>query len=289
MGRAGLAAAIWTACSSPSGAQILSVTLQKPARDFGIFVGDPLTATATIRLGPDTLLDRDSLPVPGPAGASIDVRRVAVSQDRDGSLVTILVTYQSFVAPPQVIEAEVPGYTAAFTRSGVRLAARVPGFTFTASPFRHDLQAAADPALLRPDHPALAARDAAARWLAVAGGTLALLAGLTLLAERGWRGRGGRGPFAEADRQIASARRRGEAAGALLALHRAFDATAGRRVLAADIGDFLAQQQHFAPSRHDVETFFSWSRKAFFDAAGGAPPWPEMVRMARALRRAERS
>ena len=288
MRRAWPMAVILAGCYAHADAQILSVTQQKPARDFGILVGDVMRASAAIRVVPGTVLDRSSLPAAGPVSASIDVRRVDVAESRDGALVTIRVDYQSFFAPPEVAQAEVPGYSAVFSCNGARLSAAIPAFTFTASPFRHDLQAATDPALLRPDHPAVLARDPAAPWLTLAGGALALPAGLMLLARSGWGLRPMRGPFAAADRHIAGLARSQAGPGALQALHRAFDATAGRRVFAGDVDSFLDQHPHFAPLRGDIEDFFLASREAFFGPGAATPPWHELARVARALRRAER-
>jgi mxaA protein len=93
-------------------------------------------------------------------------------------------------------------------------------------------------------------------------------------------------PFARAAMQIANANSDNDA---LRALHRAFDAAAASRMLAADIPEFLQRHPHFQPLRADIELFFAASRAAFF-SAGAAQTMrvPELRALARKLRRAER-
>ncbi len=272
-----------TISGSPAAAQV-SVTLQPPARDFGYFPGDLLTGTAVIVLGPDTILDARSLPPAGPVSGSMDVRRVEVSRAADGRRVEVRVTYQTFFSPEQVLRADIPGYALAFAQAGHRLTAAVPGFSVAVSPFRHDLQPVLDPAALRPDHAALSADTGTALRDLLAGAALAALAGLILLVP-GFDRR--RGPFARAARQLARLPPDGAAPDGLLVLHRAFDATAGRRLFADDLDVFLDGHPRFAPLRTEIAGFFAASRDAFF-GAGAAPDRPWLVRLGGELVRAER-
>ena len=70
--------AVALASSGASRAQTLTVTLGKPARDFGVFVGDLLTSTAFIDIPPGAVLDPRSLPQDGPVSPIVDIRRVSV-------------------------------------------------------------------------------------------------------------------------------------------------------------------------------------------------------------------
>ncbi len=274
-------------CGGPSAAQTLPVTLQTPPRDFGVFVGDLLTSVATITVPPGARLDERSLPVEGPVSSVIDVRRATVGGTP--SRVEIRVTYQSFFSPEEVLGADVPGYVVAFVQGGRRLRASVPGFGFTASPFRHDLQPVLDPAALRADHVPAPARARGAAWEAAAG-MAAMLCGLLVLAwPRLFAAR--QTPFAKAGREIARlARAPGGDAGAeaMRVLHRAFDATAGRRVLADDLDAFFDQHPRFAPLRERIGGFFASSRAVFFGAAAEAPGAAAWTALCRDLAGAER-
>ncbi len=274
-------------CGGPCAAQVVSVTLQPPARDFGVFVGDELTSTATLQVLPGTTLDLRSLPQEGPVSASVDLRRVAVGGTP--GRVEIRVTYQSFFSPEQVLAAEVPGYKVSFSAGGRRLQAAVPGFRFTASTFRHDLQPVLDPAVLRPDHTQAVARAPGAGWKMTAG-LAAMACGVLALAwPFGFASR--QAPFRKAARELAGlARKPGATAGreAMLVLHRAFDATAGRRLFAGDLDDFVGRHQRFLPLRERIGTFFEASRGVFFGAPAEAPDVTAWVALCDDLARAER-
>ena len=62
----------------------------------------------------------------------------------------------------------------------------------------------------------------------------------------------------------------------LLDLHRAFDATAGQRLLAEDVPRFLSAHGQFRPFAPEIERFFATSRLAFFgnDLPGAAKAMP---------------
>jgi mxaA protein len=111
-----------------------------------------------------------------------------------------------------------------------------------------------------------------------AGAALALLALILLAYHYAWwpfRMRPAR-PFTAAARAIERARARdaslaGYRAG-LLDLHRAFDAAAGRRLLAEDVPEFIASHSEFLPLQEDIDRFFATSRRVFFgnDVEGAA-------------------
>ena len=78
----------------------------------------------------------------------------------------------------------------------------------------------------------------------------------------------------------------------LLDLHRAFDASAGRRVLAEDVPIFIAGHQVFEPLASDISRFFATSRRAFLgnDLAGAAEDMPltDVATLGKRLGEAER-
>ncbi|MFD1355738.1 nonribosomal peptide synthetase MxaA, partial [Methylorubrum suomiense] len=80
---------------------------------------------------------------------------------------------------------------------------------------------------------------------------------------------------------------------ALLVLHRAVDATAGRRVLADDLPLFLDRHPAFRGQADDLARFFAASRRAFFgretEAAARTLPLPEIETLLARLAAAERS
>jgi len=269
-------------CATPAAAQVLGVKLQPPARDFGYFIGDTMTLGVRIRLAPGTVLDTFSLPAPGAVAAAIDLRRVTVTSQADTLLVQA--DYQTFVAPEEAMQMRVPGYMLTFRNGAKMFQATIPPWSFYTSPFRHERAAVTDPAVLRPD-PELAPLDTAPFRLGAAAALAVALAALLVLARlRGWRPRLAlrRPPFAKAVRQLHGADR----TSAMLALHRAFDTTAGRALLAEDVEIFLRDHPAFQPLRNDIELFFGLSRATFFGRHAAADA--DLLTLARRLRRAER-
>lgn len=274
----------------PAFAQIRSVTLQPPARVLGVLVGDTLAATAVIDVGPDTVLDTASLPSSGPVTPSIDIRGIgtASSGSAAGRRYTVRVTYQNFTTPDHVGSVDVPGYTLAFRQSGKRVTAVVPGFSFTASPIQNANEVVVDASSLRPDRPFGLMDVTGPTRLIVAGCAMALLAcgGLALtLGSMAWPLRRA-GPFALALRGMRAGK--ADADAAFLLLHRAFDETAGMRVLAEDLDDFFVRHPGFGARRADIEAFFASSRQLFFGRPAAVTPG-SAERLARALVRVERN
>jgi mxaA protein len=269
---------------------LAQVVLHPPARDFGYFLGDTFAIEAEVAPPAGAVLDARSLPAPGPVSTWIDVRGASV-RERDGRL-WVRIAYQSFFDPAEAARASVPPYTLVFTRAGERLTVPVPGWSFLVSPFRHTLTPVMEASALRGDHAPLHAPERGA-WLRLLLACAGALGAAGWLAHaRGWWRLPGlrRPPFAAAARRIAALARAGGApTDALLALHRAFDATAGRRVLAGDLRGFLDSHPRFAAQRQAIAAFFEASRRHFFGARGEAG-WSvaEALALARALSAAER-
>ncbi len=273
-------------------AQIRSIETKPPQRDFGYYAGDLFVSTAILEVGADTFLDNGSLPPAGPVSPSIDLRSTQISETRaaDGRRITIRTEWQNFSTPDEVSRVDVPGYKLIFTQGRSRLTASIPGFSISVSPFRHDLQPVLDASVLRPDH-AVEQADIAKDWrMLFMSGATAVLAGLYLAWRNGvfFNVRRGAAPFARAARDIAQHKQ--NATEAMLRLHRAFDETAGERVLADDLDSFLIKRIRFAPLRADIEGFFAHSRRIFFesDETASTAQLPSLTRLSRALARAER-
>jgi mxaA protein len=271
-------------------AQIRSIDARPPQRDFGYYAGDLLISTVVVDVGPDTVLDANSLPPTGPVSSAIDLRNVSFTEARmpGGHRITVRAEWQNFYTPDEVSRLDIPGYQLVFHHGPSRLTADISGFSISVSPFRHDLQPVLDTSVLRPNHPVTPIDITPSKQMLVGSGALAILAAITLVCSSGvwpWTRRG-HAPFARAAREIA--RYSGESREALLLLHRAFDDTAGERVLAEDLEAFLITQVRFGPLDDDIKQFFAESRKVFFDIGHAPPTLPSLVRLSRALARAER-
>ena len=280
-------------------AQVRSVTVQPPQRDFGYFVGDVMDAQAVVTVDAGAELEASSLPSTGPVSTWVDLRHIDIKQSTEaGALrITISSQYQSFYDPEEAGRTQVPGYILSFKSGGKRFDAQVPGFSYLASPFRHDLNPIIESSALRGDHPFLTVSMGAAKLRLILSLAVALLAAAALAAGRGWlpglrlRGK----PFAQAAREVARLSRQDDERAqeaALLALHRAFDAASGKRMLADDLDHFLTRHAAFQPLRNEIERFFAASRAIFFGPAAERgttdPKLPELVVFGRRLTRAER-
>jgi mxaA protein len=261
----------------------------QPPRGFGYFPGDSVRVRWELDLPRGSRIEPGSVPVAGPMTTAIDLQSVrlmrTVTDDREHDRIDALL--QIFFSPQEPQALAVPGFAVTVRQGGRASEVSLPGFSVTVAPFRHDLTPPLDTRLVLPDPaPALPDRDGPRLMLALGGG-LAGIGGAALLAAA-WLGRAGAGrsrAFRAAWRQI-----RGGLDGraALLALHRAFDATAGRLVLADDLDGFVARFARFAPLRQEMDWFFALSRSVFFENAGTEPDRPGLLALCRKLAAAER-
>jgi mxaA protein len=251
-------------------------------RSFGYFVGDTLERHATLLVDPDTTLQAASLPKPGPLSYWLDLRRVEVRESRaEGgkTLYRIALVYQNFYVPLDPRKLTIAEWPLRLSQGS----AVIPAFAFTASPIRElfpEKSGETVDTFLKPDAKAAPISvEWVQAWLWL-NAIVALLA-LTLLAYHfAWwpfTARPDR-PFARAARFIAGLSGEGastaEHRAAMLALHRAFDSTAKRRLLADDVDGFLAQHPEFAAGRGDIARFFASSRQIFFGGGAEQPPMP---------------
>ena len=292
--------------ASPALAQVRGVELRVP-RAFGYFLGDLVQVQADIRVDPGFTVQRPSLPKPGRVTYWLDLRAVAVEERREGdaTLIRLRLTYQDFYAALDSRTLDVPGFSLTIESDGkgglTTATAQVPAWKIGVSPLRAvQPERRDDPAeYLLPDGraPRLDPQPATATALTLL--TLAVLALVPLARDRAWgpfaprRGR----PFALGLKALRRVKRKARGDDlyreALLVLHRALDATAGRRVLADDLTLFLVSHPAFREQEQNLEQFFAASRRAFFgretEAAARAFPLSEVEALLARLTAAERS
>lgn len=256
-------------------AQVRAVEVSGP-RPFGYFIGDVIRLQVDVALDEPFTLQASSLPRPRPVAYWLDLKSVAVD-DRGSSgdlhRYRLALVYQTFYAPLEPREMAIPGFSLAATDGARQVEASVPGWSFLMSPLREIMPRNGEEAIhLRNDVGPMPLPIR--KWLTVAmasGIASALLLGLLAYHRAWWPfARRRKRPFAQAVRSARRAFKTGSGAEAyragLLSLHRAFDATAGRAVLADDLPSFLEQAPAFRPLAPEISRFFQVSRRAFFGA-----------------------
>ncbi|MFG1348042.1 nonribosomal peptide synthetase MxaA [Xanthobacter autotrophicus] len=269
-------------------------------RPFGYFLGDVITLEAVVTLDPGFRLEPGSLPRPRPVTYWLDLRRAELAdlpQVNGARRYRLTLTYQTFYAPLETRGLDIPSVALTARDGDHVLNLTVPAWSFASSPLRSLIAGGANPMALQPDivprpHPLRADLRRAGGAAALA---LASVLGLAVL--RGWGPFGRRRPpFSAAARDMRRMLAVPPAAEAyskaLLRLHRAFDAAAGRRLLADDVPDFLAKAPHLATEADTIAHFFHASRVAFFGQGPGlamGEMTPEaLLSLARRLAVAER-
>ncbi|MCB4771476.1 nonribosomal peptide synthetase MxaA [Ancylobacter sp. Lp-2] len=308
---AGLLPTAISLLAAPSaGAQLRSVELYAP-RPFGHVIGDTLALSADIVLDAPFRLDPASLPRPRSLDYWLELTDSSLTDrgiEGGAQRYTLDLTYQTFYAPLEPKRLDIPAVPLTVTDGTRQLAITVPPWSFLMSPLREIVATGEGTTMaLRPDvAPRPVATSGTQRGLLAALGGVA--AGLGLLAwQMGWGpfGRRRDRPFARAAREVraalassaksaASSTSPASAPGqraALLALHRAFDATAGKGVFAEDLPDFFRAHPAFAAVETEVGRLFDASRRLFFGndavAATELPP-ADLITLAGRLKAAER-
>lgn len=282
--------------ATPAAAQRTAETLGP--RPFGRLLGDVFTLRSTVDAPAPFTLDRASLPQPGPVTYSLELRRLDVAEDAtpSGTRYRIEAEYQTFYSALETREEIVPAFTVALVDGARREEVRVGQWSFLTSPLRPIATKSGETQFnLRPDVAPVTPSIAAARANAIAAVATLLLLLVALAWRRAWwpfHARPSR-PFAAAAREVRRLLAKGEDGrrAALLALHRAFDAAAGKRLLGDDVGAFLAARPAFARHAGSIAAFFDASRKTFFSAGAASTGLParEIAKLARDLAQAERS
>ena len=258
-------------------AEVRSVHTLEP-RAFGYFLGDTLERTVEIETGAEDEIVAASLPRIGASNYWLELRSLDLSSTREGDarIHRLRLTYQTFYAPIDPKKVTIPATEITIRGPAGSETATVPSFTFLTSPIREifpEKSGETAETFLRPDATPGLRRSGNLRSAALA---LAALSGALLLLlarDMAWWpfSRRPARPFSRAAREIgqAFAKESNGAAykSALLALHRAFDSTAGQRLLASDVETFLAAHPEYNRNHAEVARFFAASRAVFFGEA----------------------
>lgn len=283
-------------------AEVHAVGMIEP-RAMGYFLGDTITRTAEIETGPGDEILAASLPQPGPLNYWLDLRNAKISSERKGDrrVYRLTLTYQTFYAALDPRRRVIPPLDIAVkTADGSTESAKIPAFSFVMSPLREVLpqQVSEEDGFLLPDARPVKRRSGTLRTAALGAAALAVLFLLLLARDLAWWPFNRRPvrPFSRAAREVRRVLGGGTGDGfrsALIAMHRAFDTAAGRRVLASDLDRFLAAHPEHDGNRGDIERFFTASRTVFFKEAEpegkiSLPP-AELKALAATLARQERA
>jgi mxaA protein len=236
--------------------------VQQP-RPFGYVLGDTLTQRILLRSA-----GQDFEPVAFPpterAGLWFARRSSKIERAEDGGR-WLAIDYQLVNAPQTLMTVNLPTVMLK-SKTGSMLA--VPEWPISVAPLT-PRAAFAKGGLqeLRPDHaapmlPTLKLRRQLEIWLSAFALTIVIWFGWWLV--RSLRAAANQ-PFASALREI---RRTGDNnAGAWLALHRAFDRTAGRALQTTALPVLFKRAPHFEPQRAAIEQFYAQSNLRFFGVA----------------------
>jgi mxaA protein len=265
--------ALLAAASGTAMAQVRPVTWQD-SRAFGYFIGDEITLQTRIVVDePFQLLDA-SLPLPGPIAYWLDLKSVSHHEQRRRTgerIYELRLTYQTFYAPLGTRGLEIPGFTLVLSNGSRQVETRVPTWKFVMSALR-DIRPMreVDSPLMQADIGPVPAPSTLSRYALAAFAFMSVTTGVLLaryyacwpFARRPQR------PFARAarlaKRALARSPRHEDYLNALRSMHRAFDATARRRVLPDDVKQFVQQAPAFASLQPEIERFFGASRSVFF-------------------------
>ncbi|WP_108682296.1 nonribosomal peptide synthetase MxaA [Methyloceanibacter sp. wino2] len=280
---------------------VLSVSTVEP-RGFGYFVGDLLTREVHVDVAKPYVLEAASQPKPGRLAYWLDLRSVDLTEREEtgATRYRLKLVYQTLYVPLSPAERYLPAFELRFKDGDDVAVAKVPPFKFVMAPLREvipEVPAEGPEGYLRPDAKPQAVSTRRDRILFGIGLGLAGLALIFLAYDRAWwpfRARPDR-PFARASRRLRFLARLNDDEAyreGLLDLHRAFDASAGRRVLAEDVGGFLESHAVFRAQEREIDRFFAASRQAFFanDVSGAekSMPLPAMAALGAELSAAER-
>lgn len=285
------------------GALAQDVRMTEP-RPFGYFLGDLVARTAEFDGPPGEEFAQASLPQPGPVNYWLELRSIDVRSQPsgDGMHHTLRLVYQVFYAPIDPKKVVIPQRAVQLWRGETTRSVTIPSFTLVMSPIREifpEKSGETAATFLRPDAPAALVATGHLRSALAASLASSLILLAMLSHQLAWWPFGHRAhrPFTRAARIVASLLRASATAdayrSALISIHRAFDETAGRRLLPADADAYFEHHPEHAPSRSGIERFFEASRLVFFadDVQAGQDLVPpnELKALAMALAREERA
>jgi mxaA protein len=255
-------------------------------RSFGYVIGDVATQRVLLE-EQGRAFTPDPLPAAGPLGNWVERRAARIEQDTHGRR-WLAVDYQIMNSPQAVKLIALPAWK--LKGRGGELA--IPEWPISVATLTPDQPfGRVGLGALRPDRPApvidvVPMRRWMNRWISGALAVILLWAGWW-----GWRNwqANARQPFAKALREIRAVDE--GSSQAWLALHRAFDATAGRVVQLETLPFMFERAPRLEPQRSVIERFFAQSSARYFDtgkAASAAAPLVSVRALCAELRRIEK-
>jgi mxaA protein len=233
--------------------------VQQP-RPFGYVLGD--TLTQRVFLAPE--FQPEALPPLERAGLWF-ARRSAVLKKGDDGRLWLIMDYQLVNAPQALMTVNLPAVTLKSKAGKVLTVSMWPISVAPLTPQHAFAKGGLQE--LRPDHPAPTVPTSMLQrqlqvWLTLFAVTVA--AWLAWWVIRSIRAAANQ-PFAMALRQVRQAG--DDSPDAWLALHRAFDRTAGRALQTSTLPTLFKQAPHFAAERPAIEQFYNQSNLRFFGAS----------------------
>ena len=300
LGLAGALAGLLLTMSPLANAAVEHLSVKTP-RSFGYVIGDTIEHEVSLALDPGFELDLQSIPEPGRVSRWLSLNDVThEGRNRDGtSRHTIRLRFQVVNAAQSVIGAGTPPLSLRIVGPEDDFPALVPGWAFTISPM---LTPENRPPGRLPDlRPALLPEPASTtmRTARVAALGVLLLGLVALIARRHLAARIGtrsHGHFERAYRRIQRRMKGPEApvayADALVEMHTAFNATAGRAVFEHDLERFFVEHARFKPLRAPISALFAESGAVFYgsgaDSTADSRRLDSVRDLCRACRDAER-
>lgn len=242
-----------------------AAVVQQP-RPFGYVLGDTLTQRVLLQSGGNSF-NPAALPPIERASFWFTRRSSSIQRGEDG-LRWLVIDYQLVNAPQALMTVALPSMTLKSAAGNATL--ELPEWPISVAPLT-PRAAFAKGGLqeLRPDHPAptlptLPLRRRMELWSSAFALTIVLWLGWWLVR---YLRSGANQPFARARREI---RRVDDgSAPAWIAMHRAFDRTAGRALQLSTLPALFKKAPHFEAQRAAIERFYAESNLRFFGVAPG--------------------
>jgi mxaA protein len=277
------------ASGSPGDTASSGAVVEQP-RSFGYVVGD--TLTQRILLGPAGREFQPAALPPAERAGLWFARRSSKIEGTEDDRRWLVINYQLVNAPQTLMTVNLPAVT---LKSNAGSVLAVPEWPISVAPLTpHAVFAKGGLQELRPDHPAPTLPTSMLRrqleiWMSAF--ALAVVIWLGWWVVRSLRAAANQ-PFARALREIR--RTSDDSASAWLALHRAFDRTAGRALQTTTLPAFFKRSPHFETQRVAIEQFYAQSNLRFFsvvpasDPAGERAAITSLRTLAATLRRIEK-
>ena len=301
--RRSLAGALLVAAAGVSplaGAAVEKLEMTTP-RPFGYVIGDTIEHRVSLVLDPGFELDPESVPEPGRASRWLALNASVLESDEPNGTTrhSILLHYQIVNAAESVIGAGTPPLSLRILGPEGDLPVVIPAWGFTFGPIvTPEDRTAGRPPNLRPALPP-PPFETDVRAVRVAALGLLALGLIVLIVRERMAGRFAAPSGRHFDRAWRRLRRRSRESNpadafteALVEVHAAFNATAGRAVFQHDLARFFVEHPRFEPLRTPIEAFFTESGRLLYECNEAAPdtvPSLERLRdLCRACRDVER-